>query len=41
MVGKKTPYDISTCSTLCVIAGVSHWQTQNELLDQAIKASEG
>ena len=41
MVGKKTPYDIATCSTLCVIAGVSHWQTQNELLDQAIKAHNG
>ena len=41
MVGKKTPYDIATCSTLPVIAGRSKWQTPNELLDQAIKASKG
>ena len=41
MVGKKTPYDIASCSTLPAIKGVSSYTTQNEWLDVAIKASEG
>lgn len=41
MVGKKTPYDIATCSTMPVIMGLSPYQTPNELLDIAIKAKNG
>ena len=41
MVGKKTPYNIATCSSTPVILGLSPYQTQNELLDIAIKADAG
>jgi hypothetical protein len=41
MVGKKTPYNIPTCSTLPDIKGISGYTTRNERLDIAIKASKG
>lgn len=40
MVGKKSRYDLASCSTLPYIKGISQYQTQNEWLDVAIKASE-
>ena len=41
MVGKKTRYDQASCSTLPYIKGISQYQSRNEWLDVAIKASEG
>ena len=41
MVGKKTPYDIATCSSLPAIKGISSWTSRNEQLDSAIKARNG
>jgi predicted phage-related endonuclease len=41
MVGKKTRYDQASCSTLPYIKGISQYQSRNEWLDTAIKASEG
>jgi predicted phage-related endonuclease len=41
MVGKKTRYDQASCSTLPYIKGISQYQTRNQWLDTAIKASEG
>jgi len=41
MVGKKSRYDMASCSVMPAIKGVSPYTTQNEQLDTAINAAEG
>ena len=41
MVGKLTPNDIATASTVATIMGYNPWNTPNDQLKKAIDATEG